>query len=507
MSARSLQRTFRVMVVAGAVAGIMMIAGPANAFFFCFLNVEIIEGPRHRETIVADTVRYRLMLNRPPSFVGSLTCTLTGPTTASGCDPIVRDGWRQRSFSGMTFTGLREGTYLVTVTAVNRWGWVTDVDRRSFTVDLPDAAPCSVENPGSGATFGSDDGQALTDALAAAAPGDDLRVRGSCSGNYVLDRDVTLVGASTGAALDGLGSGTVLTVAADVAVEVRDLTITGGGDGGVINQGVLTLSGTTAVTDNHKSMTDPDFAFAFGGGILNDEGTLVLRDRSAVTDNSITASGSSEDIAFGGGIFTTGDVAISGNVTISGNTASTPDGGSAAGGGLYNEWAVVDVVGASVVSNTATSSGGTSADARGGGVYSVGSMTIRDTSITGNLATATATAGTFAAGGGIFKGDGQLDLDGATSVSSNTVSATGLQSQASGGGVYADNRDGALRLLGAVSMNGNVVSALNAVPAAAGGGLFTRGADAITVGWTGTVSRNTPDDCEPSQPLGGASCT
>ncbi|MGZ8632033.1 MAG: hypothetical protein ACXWZF_13880, partial [Actinomycetota bacterium] len=144
------------------------------------------------------------------------------------------------------------------------------------------------------------------------------------------------------------------------------------------------------------------------------------------------------------------------------------------------------------------------ADARGGGVYSVGAMTIRDTSITGNLATATATAGTFAAGGGIFKGDGQLDLDGATSVSSNTVSATGSQSQASGGGVYADNRDGVLRLLGAASLTGNTVSAMNG--SMAGGGVFTRGGVALVLGWTGSIGANTPDQCEPNQSLGGTSC-
>jgi hypothetical protein len=492
MSARALRRSFRVSFVAGVVGVILLLAGPANAFFWCWPMVAIVGGPRQGSTITTDTVDFRLVVTRPPSDVKALVCTLAGPTSATGCDPLVRDGRRSRSLSGMTAGNLQDGKYLFTVKVVNRWGWVTDVDRRWFKVDLPDdRARCSVENSATGGTFASDDGQALTQALASSASGEELRIEGSCSGNFVLDHDVSLVGAGAGATLDGLGSGTVLTVGQDVTAEVRDVTVTGGGESGIVSQGALTISGASTITGNQRSMVDPDFAFAHGGGILNDEGVLVLRDQASVTGNSVTASGSEFDIAFGGGIFSTGDVSISGSVTISGNTASTPDGGSAAGGGLYNESAEFSIAGATISGNTASSGGGEPSDARGGGIYTVGVMTITDSTLTGNQATATGPANGLALGGAIFKGDGTLDLAGSTAVTSNTATASGTASVGQGGGLYADNRDGSLQLLGAVAITGNAVS----TESASGGGLFTRGAAALTVVWSGTVAGNSPDDC------------
>lgn len=492
-------RTFRITFVSAVVAAVVLIAGPANAFFACWPVVFIIDGPQHGATVTTDEVRFRFLVSRPPTDVRELRCTLTGPTTHVGCDPLVRDGWRSRSFSGLTATGLRDGRYDLVVKVVNRWGWVTDVDRRSFTVDLPDTARCAVNGPSG--SYGSEDGSALTDALAAAAPGETLDVRGTCTGTFSLDRSVTLVGQQD-AVLDAQGSGTVLTVASAVDVELRDLTVTGGGDGGIISQGSLTLSGTTAVTGNTKSMVDPDFAFVFGGGILNDEGTLVLRDDASVTANAISASGSMDDIAFGGGIFSTGDVTITDDVTISGNSASTPDGGTAAGGGLYNESAIVTIEGATIADNLASSTGGWPAEARGGGIYTVGSMAVLDTAVSNNRAVASGTADARAHGGGIYKGDGSLALDGTTSVAGNLASSTGTPAEAFGGGLFADNRDGTTQLLGAASITGNSISAATA----AGGGLFTQGTAVLATGWSGSVSGNAPDDCQPNQPLGGASC-
>jgi hypothetical protein len=476
----------------------MLLAGPANAWFWCWPMVAIVEGPRYGSTVTTDTVTFRLVVSRPPTDVRSLQCTLTGPTTTTGCTPLVRDGWRSRSFSTFTATGLVDGKYDFVVKVVNRWGWVTDVDRRSFRVDVPDTARCSVT--GDAGSFGSTDGQALTDALVAASAGDALQVRGTCDGTFAIDRSLTLTGVGGGATLDAGGTGTVLTVAPAVDVELRDLTITGGGAGGIVTQGALTLSGATSVTGNTKSMVDENFAFAFGGGILNDEGTLVLRDQASVSNNAISASGSMDDIAFGGGIFSTGDVQLLDDATVTGNSASTPDGGTAAGGGLYNESADVLIDGGTVSGNVASSTGGWPADARGGGIYTVGTMRLVDATVSGNRAEAAGTDAATADGGGIFKGDGSLELDGSTLVTSNQATATGTPAEALGGGVYADNRDGSLVLLGTASVTGNTLSAATV----AGGGLYTRGAVPTVAGWTGSVSGNAPDDCEPNLPA--ASC-
>ena len=500
MSAVLPRRTARITFVAGIVTVFLVLAGPASAFAWCWLQVSIVGGPSMGSTITTDTVRFDLVVNRAPGDVRSLVCTLNGPVTASGCDPLVRDGWRQRSFSGMTASGLADGRYLFTVKVVNRWGWVTDIDRRWFVVDVPDdAARCVVSDP-AGQTFRSDDGAALTDALSAAAPGARLNVHGTCTGTYSLGSDVTLAGDGPDATLDAAGTGTVLTVNPGVTAEVRDLTITGGTRSGIITQGTLTLSGTTAVTGNSRVVSDPSEPFTFGGGILSDEGTLSLLDDVSITGNTISATGSPDALAIGGGVFSSGDVTIAGNVQISGNTASTPDGGTAAGGGLYNDSAVVTIDGATIDDNVVSSSGSLFADARGGGIYTVGDMVLVDTTVSGNRIQATG-GDAFAAGGGIYQGVGNLDLDGSTSVDANTAIASGSPAQAFGGGVYSDTRD-ALRLLGAATLTNNTASGATA----SGGGLFTRGRPAVVVAWTGAVTGNLPDNCEPTQTLNGVSC-
>ncbi len=68
----------------------------------------------------------------------------------------------------------------------------------------------------------------IADAIAAAAPGDTIRVAaGRYAGPITVDRAVTLL-AEPGAVLDGGGTGTVVTVAAD-SVVLRGFAIVGGG--------------------------------------------------------------------------------------------------------------------------------------------------------------------------------------------------------------------------------------------------------------------------------------
>jgi nitrous oxidase accessory protein NosD len=71
--------------------------------------------------------------------------------------------------------------------------------------------------------------EALSTALAAARPGDVLRVSGAHRGNFTIETSLTLSGTGA-AALDGGGSGTVLRIVAD-DVHVEGLTISGSGRG------------------------------------------------------------------------------------------------------------------------------------------------------------------------------------------------------------------------------------------------------------------------------------
>jgi hypothetical protein len=55
---------------------------------------------------------------------------------------------------------------------------------------------CGVTNVTQGTHFPPDTGQALTAAIAAAMPGDQLNVVGICRGTYTLDKDLALTGIS-----------------------------------------------------------------------------------------------------------------------------------------------------------------------------------------------------------------------------------------------------------------------------------------------------------------------
>ena len=99
----------------------------------------------------------------------------------------------------------------------------------------------------------SDNPLALGNALDSAASGDELEIHGTCIGTFTLERDVS-IRSNKGATLDGNGSGTVLTVLANV----QGITVTGGYSvadvaiGGIDNQGILSIAdgavvGNTAV--------------------------------------------------------------------------------------------------------------------------------------------------------------------------------------------------------------------------------------------------------------------
>jgi hypothetical protein len=194
---------------------------------------------------------------------------------------------------------------------------------------------CRVDNQSQGTDFGSDSGQALIDAIAAAGPGDQLTVLGTCRGTFRLDKDLTLTGISQkrypAATLYAEQAGRTLTVAGGVAATLTNLRFTGGtadAGGGIFHGGTtLTLRSSTVSGNTAGSV---------GGGIYNLGATLIL-------DDTIVSGNTAGSV--GGGIFNNGGTVRLTSSTVSGNTAGET------GGGIYNNGGTVSLENSSVSGN------------------------------------------------------------------------------------------------------------------------------------------------------------
>ena len=115
---------------------------------------------------------------------------------------------------------------------------------------------CRVINQTQGRHFPPDKGQSLSDAIAEAAPDDELTITGTCTGTYTLDKNLSLTGLVKRRyptpTLDGGQAGSTLTVGG-VTATLTNLTLTGGTGfapppsspyrygGGLYNGGTVTL--------------------------------------------------------------------------------------------------------------------------------------------------------------------------------------------------------------------------------------------------------------------------
>jgi uncharacterized repeat protein (TIGR01451 family) len=216
-------------------------------------------------------------------------------------------------------------------------------------------------------------------------------------------------------------------------VDINNVTIRHGADGGIYNAGTLTIT-DSIIANNFSSGSDS------GGGIFNDGGTLSIVD-SSITNNSNTGSG-------GGGLFNDASGTIS---IIQGSTFSGNDGSSSAlmGGGLGNGGTITTIENSIFSENSASGDGTIS-----GGLLNFGTIgTIQNSSISMNSTSGngggTATGGLLNGGtittiesvtfsqnngnfaGGIFNAVTILTID-------NTTFSQNSSTDASGGGGIAN---------------------------------------------------------------------
>ncbi|MFL5798919.1 MAG: choice-of-anchor Q domain-containing protein [Actinomycetota bacterium] len=246
--------------------------------------------------------------------------------------------------------------------------------------------------------------QNLQTKINAAPAGATLLIKGTCIGNFLVNKVLTLKG-NPSATLDGNDSGTTLTAPTTHTVHLIALTITGGAaiaGAGINRQGSghkpLTLNGVT-VEGNLASGP----SVAEGGGIFANNGPVTLTNSHVVDNRASVSSSSGSATAVAGGMASNGPVTLVGSTVSSNRAVASSSVGSAVavGGGLIGGTANVKFVMMSshVDDNRATSIAATSATSVNGGLAwsTGGDLVVQSSTVSGNLATATTTAGTDAA--------------------------------------------------------------------------------------------------------------
>lgn len=250
---------------------------------------------------------------------------------------------------------------------------------------------CSIQIKGKAKVYTS-----FGDAVAAAAPGKTLLLRGTCRTNpNYLAKDLTIKGIGEANKLTRGSLGRVLTIRDGAVVTLSNLVIRGGdtglyGAGLVISDGAQVTLRDVTVTENKLSGTNLS---GEGAGIwVGCPGpttpTSLTMIRSTVSNNSIRTITSGRP-AYGGGIFV-GDCATATitNSTITGNRATALY-ASSLGGGIAVEGSAT-ITHTTIVGNTASDGGSTStaAKASGGGLWMrhAPDVTLQATIIAGNKA-------------------------------------------------------------------------------------------------------------------------
>ncbi|HEY7283609.1 MAG TPA: choice-of-anchor Q domain-containing protein [Actinomycetota bacterium] len=325
-----------------------------------------------------------------------------------------------------------------------------------------------------------------------------VKLKGTCTGNFTADKNLTLVGTPT-ATLNGGGVDTTLTLDGFHAYHLSHVNITGGSasDGGGIEfagGGSLTLdhvrvTANSAVGGRHPSV-------AQGGGVDVRNPAFVTITNSTIANNHVSVSGTGFQAAEGGGLYVTGQLTIS-NSVVNGNTtqgSSTDNAGEGDGAGILVIGSMT-MTATKVTNNQATGVGPTVGDSHGGGIFWSpvinDVMTVTDSTISSNHATGTSPGNAGADGGGIFMaasafGSEPMFVKHSTLAGNQaTATSSGGSSIAEGGAIYAiGSSPYPVVKVSGTTISGSSVSATGATTGfAQGGGIWLFG--------TGNLMRST----------------
>src|SRR6187551_2841338 len=118
-------------VAVGSVTALAS-AGPGNRPALTVISPSPTDGA----TLTSDTVSFAFTYNRKPSETGTLTCSLSGPTSSTGaCDAPTALG-KKDSQSGKSYSGLANGSYTFTASLTLTDGGTASATRQ-FTVNVP----------------------------------------------------------------------------------------------------------------------------------------------------------------------------------------------------------------------------------------------------------------------------------------------------------------------------------------------------------------------------------
>ena len=188
--------------------------------------------------------------------------------------------------------------------------------------------------------------------------------------NSVVTGNQTRAGNGTGGGTAGGGIFSSKTLTLNNTVVSAN--VSDGNGGGVWSNGSATLN-DSSVTANRTTNG------AVGGGIVNTGGTMTIN-RSAISGNQTAPqSGGSDNNGDGGGIWCNGGVLTMTNSTVSNNSAF------GSGGGIFNSpgtGGTVNVFFCTIAGNLANSYVATAGS--GGGIYNEGTVTLRTTIVAQN---------------------------------------------------------------------------------------------------------------------------
>jgi predicted outer membrane repeat protein len=390
---------------------------------------------------------------------GTATVTVNGTPAPSGAPFTVSDLAVGQTVITLVVTaedGVTQQSYTITVTRLGADGdWYVD--------PMGDNAN-NCHTPGVGYAC-----QTILGAMNKSLSGDRIFIAAATyTESLVVTKSLQFIGVG-GPLVSGGGTNRVFSVTAGVDVTMDGLTVTRGwlsgstaADGagaGIYNSGNLTLT-TTVITNNVASSAfvntggggiynaAPGVLRLFGssvisnagyqGGGLHVAGGTVMLDHSSVFSNVVTNA-----MAAGGGLYIAGAataVTVTNNSTIAGNRAA---GTSNTGGGVHVAAGVLNVISSTVTNNVVNGLGGgfylypgvsanvtastvfsnaagTASNHNGGGIYSLGAVTLTNSTVTNNR------AGGY--GGGVYQFGNGLTIAG-SAITSNTATY-------SGGGFY-----------------------------------------------------------------------